>query len=668
MTGLPGPFPVILSAGPGPLPGAFSALAGPLPIESAAGPGPLGVISTAGPGPLPADGAGVPPPTYQVDFTVTGALPSFISFARAAGPATYFDSSGNLQVAGTNVPRFTYDPTMLTPMGFLSEGAATNFVRNNTMVGASTGILPVPGVVPTNWSVTTNANGLVATIIAVGTTNNVNTIDIRFSGTTVSTGACQIFFETTSGIAAANAQIYQNSAFLGIVGGDNSNLTNMSLDLAMYNSGSTFLASIAGLNIYSNIPTGPIYRFRNRQIVNQTTTAFVAPVFTITPATLSAVDITIRIGMPQADRGAFYTSVIPTSGSTAARVADGAQLTAPVSTLLATTTYSVAMQTNQVQNSSSGAAVGSFGQEYLGLGFTPGTDLQVTHARTSSTFRINNLLTDNLSTLLPLSIGVSNNGGGSTRYLTNNGGTQVGGTVASDATPIAIGPWFGTSQSKGFPLDGTIKSFKAWNTALTSAQLETVTLPPTTTCWGDSLTAGTGSVYITAGWGFPGFLSSALGQQTVVPFGFPGQGSSFIADQMVANPYHTNDNIVIWTGRNNIDNINNTIVTNTQRMIAHLAPGNTRYVVLSVTNDTSEGTGTDNYNKIIAANAAIAAAFPNNYLDVRSAIVAASGGVNDAPANSWMYQAGIHFIDPAYVLIAQMIKTFGAANGWIGYV
>lgn len=50
-----------------------------------------------------------------------------ITFTRAS-TATYVNSSGYVQTAATNEPRFDYDPVTLAPLGFLIEEARTNMV------------------------------------------------------------------------------------------------------------------------------------------------------------------------------------------------------------------------------------------------------------------------------------------------------------------------------------------------------------------------------------------------------------------------------------------------------------------------------------------------------------------------------------------------------------
>ena len=73
-------------------------------------------------------------PTWKWDFT-TGKAPSGATYTGSGG--TYFNSSGVLTAATTNVPRFDYDPATLSPLGYLAEMASTNgLLRSNTFDNA----------------------------------------------------------------------------------------------------------------------------------------------------------------------------------------------------------------------------------------------------------------------------------------------------------------------------------------------------------------------------------------------------------------------------------------------------------------------------------------------------------------------------------------------------
>lgn len=84
--------------------------------------------------PFDANGAvvadfGMPVPALSLNFT-SGTLDSRITFTRASG-ATYTDSSGVIQLATSNTPRFDYDPVTLQPKGLLIEEQRTNLLLNS---------------------------------------------------------------------------------------------------------------------------------------------------------------------------------------------------------------------------------------------------------------------------------------------------------------------------------------------------------------------------------------------------------------------------------------------------------------------------------------------------------------------------------------------------------
>lgn len=66
-------------------------------------------------------------PTLLLDFVNSSRIDPRITFTRAS-TATYFDATGTLQTATTDVPRFDYDPDTLAAQGLLIEEARTNLI------------------------------------------------------------------------------------------------------------------------------------------------------------------------------------------------------------------------------------------------------------------------------------------------------------------------------------------------------------------------------------------------------------------------------------------------------------------------------------------------------------------------------------------------------------
>jgi lysophospholipase L1-like esterase len=602
-----------------------------------------------------------PAPAFTFSFAGVSSMPAGTSFSRAS-PATYFDSSGNLQTAATNVPRFTYDFFSNKAIGLLPEGPTTNSIRNNSMQGVVAG---TPGTLPTNWSIAFNSTGLSSQVVGSGKQKNIDYVDLRIFGTTAAAGEIQIFFEATNNIASGNGASWAISTFNQLVGGSATNLSYLVQDVDMRSAANADLGFVGNGNNLSpsNVSPASWLRFADRFVTTNASTGFVAPAYRMgVNGPGSAVDITIRIGMPQFEAGLFATSVIRTTNAAVSRAADVPLFTGAAATLLASSTKSVVARIGNAP-SSNYAIIGAASANYPGFGFIS------PNYSTSNGFGVNQLnVAPTTGTYLNL-VGLSN--GGASRLLTNNGGTSRGGTTASDSANIALGTTFGTDGAQNYPFSGGIAQIDLYNVALTQSQLEAKTNPVETTAWGDSLTAGTGSSSPTTNYGYVGYLS-ALTQQVTNPQGVGGQTSSQIAARMLADTYHTNDNVVLEAGRNNVGNAPASIVADIQSMIDHLAPGNTQYVILSVINATAEnsaatGPNLTNYNNILAINAALAAAFPGHYLDVRSAIVTASGGANDAPPASWMYQGSVHPNDAGYQVMATQIQTFGHNNGWIGF-
>jgi hypothetical protein len=267
---------------------------------------------------FPTTGGGSP--TLYFDF-LTGALDPLITFTRAS-TATFFNSAGVLTSAAINAPRFDYNPATLAAQGLLIEEARTNSIRNNTMQGAVAG---TPGTLPTNW-VVVNTAGLSTNVIGFGVEAGVSYLDVQVSGTTTNT-TYTLSPELGGTIVASNGQTWTASAFLKRVGGSTNNISFTELGWSEQNSVPSFLAFNVG--IISIPATGSLAANRvvRTGTNGQATTAFIRPAINLGLTSIGvAIDITLRIGLPQLELGAFATSVIPTTTTALTRAADVASV------------------------------------------------------------------------------------------------------------------------------------------------------------------------------------------------------------------------------------------------------------------------------------------------------------------------------------------------------
>jgi len=260
-------------------------------------------------------------PTLLLDFANAGKLDPRVTFSRAT-TATYFNSLGVLTTANNNVARFDYNPSTLAAQGLLIEEQRTNSIRNNTGVGAVAG---TPGTAPTNWAIS-GLGTLTQTVVGTGTANGINYIDFRFNGTT-STTQLSLRFEANNVIAAANGQTWAQSIWSAVVGGSTSNVTQVGLSTLLWDSGGSFVGSIPFASGFVANTTSSLIRITPSATIATVGTAFAQPQIYLTFNSGVAIDITLRIGLPQLEQGAFATSVIPTTTTALTRNADLATMT-----------------------------------------------------------------------------------------------------------------------------------------------------------------------------------------------------------------------------------------------------------------------------------------------------------------------------------------------------
>lgn len=261
-------------------------------------------------------------PKLALDFT-TASLDSRVTFTRTDNTATVTNSSGDIASINANLPRFDFDPTTLVCKGLLIEEARTNSLRNNTGVGAVAG---TPGTMPTNWG-TSTVSGLTREIVGTGTEKGITYIDLKISGTPVSNATYLIVYETTTGVAALQNQTWTLSQYSKIVAGSAANIGVFRYYFQENNIAGSYLTE---QNTAFATPTTAsliTQRTSASRTLNNALTAFIFFGMNFTVTAGNAIDITLRIGLPQMEQGAFPTSVIPTVATAVTRNADVATMT-----------------------------------------------------------------------------------------------------------------------------------------------------------------------------------------------------------------------------------------------------------------------------------------------------------------------------------------------------
>ena len=239
----------------------------------------------------------------EYDFS---SLPANTTLTRAS-TAWYIDDAGILQQAATNVPRFTAN-------GLLVEAASTNFIRNSTMVGGSVGVLP------NNWG-NNGTSGTTLTILGIGTENGSNYLDLRYSGTPSSTQT-RLGLESITGLPALTGQDWNLSASIKIVAGDLTNISSIAWLIQERNSIGTSLVTKTGSNFKTNLGANYYRASFSTVLSGGGTVAFAIPELALGLSIGQAIDITLRITMPQMERGTVATSFIKTTSAAVTRAAD----------------------------------------------------------------------------------------------------------------------------------------------------------------------------------------------------------------------------------------------------------------------------------------------------------------------------------------------------------
>jgi hypothetical protein len=355
---------------------------------------------------------------------------NLITFTRASS-ATYINSTGTLQTAATNEPRFDHNPTTGESLGLLVEEQRTNLLLRSEAIATS------PWFAGANTTLSNNtgevldpAGGLTATKVLV-------------SGGTGAFGQG----------ATLTAAIYTGSIWLRCSTG------TISASLIIYLSVSPFTS----IGTTSVTITTSWQRFT---VVSSTATAVAYNL------QLNAIAVgTVYAWGAQLEAGAFATSYIPTTTAAATRAADVATITGAAFS----SWYRQDEGTIYTDHLSRTGATGTT-QVIVNLN-NSGSDQQFIHVVGASVLASNafvaNVSQGRLDSVTPVANTIYRaavNYGQSSRNLSVNGltyGPNTGSTPTN--TQMAIG------QNGGSALNGTIRRLTYWPSRLPNTTLQRIT-------------------------------------------------------------------------------------------------------------------------------------------------------------------------------------------------
>lgn len=249
-------------------------------------------------------------PSFSLDFT-KGVLDPRLTFTRASG-ATYIDSTGVMQTAANNVPRFDYDPVTLAIRGLLIEEARTNVITLSNAFSNNGG--------GSAASVVQNAVSPTGATDAWTVTESFTTLNQYASAQIVTVGAGLVYAATTFVKAgtATRCQLALGSA-----------LTNAYANFSLTGAGSVLASGGASLVAGSPDITavgGGWYRIAMAFTASAATGVIVVSHINADASsrlpTYLGTGLTMFVFGAQVELGAFPTSYIPTSGAAATRAAD----------------------------------------------------------------------------------------------------------------------------------------------------------------------------------------------------------------------------------------------------------------------------------------------------------------------------------------------------------
>lgn len=256
-------------------------------------------------------------PSLLLDFANSAGVDPRISCSRPFA-ATRWNAACVLESVPAGVPRIDYDPVTGKCLGLLVEEARTNMVASNATTGAIVGVLGSGGALPAGWSAPT-ANGLNAEVMAIGVESGIPYVDVKFSGT-ATTNYQGFVFGNVSGYLTSTT--YTASVYTKLL--DGSLPSGGSVQFKIRYNHSTGSTDINGSPAYSSFVTERLSsnRLSVSGATSSTSTGAGQLLMVFNYSSGTAINFTMRFGLPQLEAGSGATSPIFTTGTASTRAAD----------------------------------------------------------------------------------------------------------------------------------------------------------------------------------------------------------------------------------------------------------------------------------------------------------------------------------------------------------
>jgi hypothetical protein len=268
---------------------------------------------------------------FQADFR-NNALPASVTFSRAS-KGVYFDSTGTLIEADTDMPRFDHNPITLSSLGLLIEPTTQNRIPNPRLIGGTVGQIESGGALPTNWNLWNQAglNGIF--VEGFGSEDGIPYIDLRLQGTAANSTAIRFYQNVVSSHfwSVSVEETHAYSLYLRSLSGSMNGISSVSIVFDEYDASNGWLYSRS-----FSVDSFSASRLKENKksfvhTITDTNAAKMTASIRFSVQSETSINFAFRLGLPHGQLGSETLSPpLPPSGTVAlsTRVADVVALSA----------------------------------------------------------------------------------------------------------------------------------------------------------------------------------------------------------------------------------------------------------------------------------------------------------------------------------------------------